>query len=184
MGYAIAQEAIARGAHVILVSGPVHLTVPEGCQIINVQTACQMETAVIEHVLQSDIIICTAAVCDMRPKYVYDFKLKKNANSDSLRTIEFVENPDILKEIGELKQQNHILIGFAAETDNLLLNAQTKLAAKHADMIVANDVSSGQVFGSDANKATFITPEGLIDIPEMSKAELAGRIFDYICQSA
>ena len=180
MGYAIAREAALRGARVTVVSGPVSIPAPEGCSVVYVQTACEMEQAVLSRSTLSDIIICAAAVCDMRPKQVYDHKLKKAADAEALRTIEFVENPDILKQVGLSKKPGQVVVGFAAETDDLIAHAQSKLASKHADMIVANDVSTGKVFGSDTNKAMFITDAGIDDYPEMEKGQLACALLDKI----
>jgi phosphopantothenoylcysteine decarboxylase / phosphopantothenate---cysteine ligase len=174
MGYAIAEAARQRGAEVILVSGPTSLTVPPGVKLHHVQTACDMREAVLREYEKADVIIKAAAVSDYRPKQFIPYKVKKTADA---QTIELVRNPDILAEIGQYKGKR-VLVGFAAETEDLLVNAQKKVQAKHVDLLVANDVShAGSGFRSDENKVLILHDHGQIeDLPLMSKQQLAHEI--------
>lgn len=178
MGYALAECAAARGAEVHLVSGPVALPCPRGVKRIGVTSAHEMLEACKEVFNQADIAIFSAAVSDFRPQTQYDTKLKKASNAEALQQIVLEENPDILSYCGHTKKPSQIVVGFAAETNNLIQNAQTKLNTKAADLIVANDVSGGKVFGSDSNQAFLVSPNGVVELPSMSKRELAGKILD------
>ncbi|CEG26768.1 bifunctional phosphopantothenoylcysteine decarboxylase/phosphopantothenate--cysteine ligase CoaBC [Bacillus sp. B-jedd] len=174
MGYAIAGEAVAKGAKVILVSGPVHLVPPKGVEVINVESAAEMYHAVLSNFDLADIVIKSAAVSDYRPKTAYDYKVKKRPIDE---TIELERTKDILKELGALKT-SQILIGFAAETNNLAEYASKKLVEKNADLIVANNVkSAGAGFGTDTNIVTLFRKDGTHEsLPLMSKQEVAKRI--------
>ncbi|HXW18011.1 MAG TPA: bifunctional phosphopantothenoylcysteine decarboxylase/phosphopantothenate--cysteine ligase CoaBC [Candidatus Acidoferrales bacterium] len=176
MGYSLAAAAQRRGAHVILVSGPTDLTVPEGVDWIPVRTTAEMRSAVVERAREASIVIKAAAVSDYRPVAPRHQKIKRG--TDHL-TIELEPTPDILSEIGREKG-SRILIGFAAETDNLAESARSKLARKGADMIVANDVTEeGAGFDTDTNIVTlFLRDGGEIALPKMPKAEVANRILD------
>jgi phosphopantothenoylcysteine decarboxylase/phosphopantothenate--cysteine ligase len=174
MGYAIAEAARQRGAEVTLVSGPTSLAVPPGVKLRHVQTACEMREAVLEEYEKADVIIKAAAVSDYRPKQFIPYKVKKAAE---VETLELIRNPDILAELGQHKGKR-VLVGFAAETDDLLVNAQKKVQAKHVDLLVANDVShAGSGFRSDENKVLILHDHGQIeDLPSMSKQQLAHEI--------
>jgi phosphopantothenoylcysteine decarboxylase/phosphopantothenate--cysteine ligase len=179
MGYALASAAAARGAKVTLISGPTNLPAPcGGVEVEYVKSALQMRDAVLAHYADSDIVIKAAAVADYRPQNVAEHKIKKIGE-----TLQLVleKNPDILLELGQLK--NHqLLVGFAAETQQLLLHAQEKLARKNLDIIVANDVSiPGSGFNADHNIVKLLYRDGRIDeLPKMSKNNLAEIILDKI----
>ena len=179
MGYAIAEEAAQRGADVVLVSGITNIPAPENVKVIKVESARDMQSNIEQYFPDSDITIMAAAVSDYRVKEVAEQKIKK---SDEVMTIELVKNPDILKGLGEKKTDKQFLVGFAAETQNVLEYAQGKLQRKNLDMIVANDVSQAQAgFNVDTNIAKIITRDGQIkQAPLMKKTELAQLIFDII----
>jgi len=176
MGYAIAGAAAARGAQVTLVSGPTNLPVPEGCALTPVETADEMYQACMTAAPDADIIIAAAAVADYRPARYSPGKIKKTA--DDLH-IELVRTRDILAELGQTKGAR-VIVGFAAETDDLLANAQAKLASKNLDMIVANVVGGERSpFGSDENTVTLLRPGFEPEaLPAMSKLALAHEILD------
>ncbi len=178
MGYAIANAAAERGAEVTLVSGPVSLLTPCGVKRINVESTAQMRDAVLEVFPAADIVIKAAAVADYRPDVVAGQKIKKA--SDSL-TLVLTKNPDILAELGKLKT-TQFLVGFAAETQELLVHATEKLRKKNLDMLVANDVTlSGAGFESDTNIIKILTKDGAVEeLPQMSKADLGRVILDRI----
>lgn len=178
MGYAIAEAAQARGAQVTLVSGPVSLAEPAGVKVVKVKTACEMLDAAREAFAQTDIAIFSAAVADLRPANPSDRKLKKGADDSALASIELVENPDILKTLGHEKAAGQVVVGFAAETNDVIENARVKLEKKNADMIVANWVGEGRAFGQDDNQASFVMPNEVVGLPSMPKRELADRILD------
>lgn len=180
MGYAVAEAAAARGAKVTLVSGPVALDAPSGVDRVPVRTACEMLESASDPFERCDIAVFTAAVADMRPAAPVDHKLKKGSSDDAdlLSRIELVENPDILATLAAQKHDGQVVIGFAAETDDVVANAQRKLASKHADLIVANRVGEGVAFGTDDNQATFVLADGSDELPLMPKRELADRILD------
>lgn len=180
MGYAVAEAAAARGAKVTLVSGPVALDAPAGVDRVPVRTACEMLQSASDPFERCDIAVFTAAVADMRPAAPVAHKLKKSSSDDAdlLSRIELVENPDILATLAARKRDDQVIVGFAAETDNVVANAQRKLASKHADFIVANRVGEGVAFGTDDNQATLVLADGSLDLPLMSKRELADRILD------
>jgi phosphopantothenoylcysteine decarboxylase / phosphopantothenate---cysteine ligase len=140
----------------------------------SVRTACEMREAVLHEYEKADVIIKAAAVSDYRPKLFIPYKVKKTAD---VQTVELVRNPDILAELGQRKGKR-VLVGFAAETEDLLANAQKKVQAKHLDMIVANDVSDAAIgFRSDENKVLILHDDGRIeDLPLMSKQHLAHAI--------
>lgn len=178
MGYAVAAAAAHRGAEVVLVSGPVSLEAPANVRCVRVQTACEMMEACDREFPQVDVAVFSAAVADMRPANVADRKLKKGADGAALASIELVENPDILAACGAAKRAGQTVIGFAAETNDVEQNARVKLARKNADMIVANEVGGGLAFGTDDNRAVFVTAEGTDELDLMSKQALAERILD------
>lgn len=178
MGFAIAEAAVERGAEVTLVTGPVSLVDVPGAKMVRVGTACEMKAAVDEAFPSADIAIFSAAVSDFRSRTVSDRKLKKGADDDALVHIELVENPDILASCGAAKREGQVVVGFAAETNDVIGNARSKLSRKKADFIVANDVSRGQGFGTDSDEVAFVSASGEEHLPEMGKRELADRILD------
>ena len=177
-GYALAEAAIALGAEVALVSGPVHLPAPPGVELINVETAREM-LATVEGELPCDIAIFCAAVADWRTASDAKQKMKKDG-SGKVPSLELTENPDILKTIGHLKKDRPpLVIGFAAETENVIGNAQKKLKAKAADLIVANDVShEGGVMGGSENSVHLVGKDDVESWDRMSKQEVARKLMD------
>ncbi len=176
MGYALAEAAAARGARVILVSGPVQLAGPAGVAVIRVRTADEMRSAVMERLAESSIIIKAAAVADYRVTNVPLKKVKKTAARISL---ELDPTPDILAELGR-KKGDRLLIGFAAETENLVEEARRKLASKNCDMVVGNLVGKeGTGFESDRNEVVLVSRTGETVPLAASKREIADRIFDH-----
>lgn len=184
MGYAVAEAAAARGAKVTLVSGPVALSAPVDVETISVCTAIEMLDAAREPFAASDIAVFAAAVADMRPASIADRKLKKGVDSDeaALASLALVPNPDIIKTLAASKRSDQIIAGFAAETEDIVANAQKKLSAKHADLIVGNRVGEGIAFGQDDNQAVLVTNQGVDELPLMSKRCLADSILDRIME--
>lgn len=178
MGYAIAAQAQKRGAKVKIVSGPVSINPPYGVEVAYVKTADEMYNEVMKSYEDFDILIMVAAVADYKCAQIAEKKIKKK---DEKLVIELVKNPDIAKELGKVKG-NRILVGFSAETDDLVNNACEKLAAKNLDMIVANDVTQeGAGFGTDTNIIKIIKRDGeIINFPLMSKFEAGDRILDEV----
>ena len=177
MGYAVADAAAARGARVTLISGPTDLDLPRGVESVRVETVREMFGAVTERVADADLFISAAAPADFTPIKVAGQKVKKSARW----TLELDEANDILAEVGKQKG-NTVLVGFAAETEDMEQHAREKLESKNLDLIVANDVSAGSdVFGSDTNQVTLICRTGdKIEWPRMSKREVANSILDYV----
>ena len=178
MGYAVAEAALARGAEVTLVSGPVALEPPRGARMVPVATAVEMLAAGEAAFATADVAVCAAAVADLRPARPVARKLKKGADDAALATLELVENPDVLATLGRAKAPGQVVVGFAAETDDVVANAERKLAAKGADLMVANDVSEGRAFGRDENEATLVSAAGAEPLPPMAKRALADAILD------
>jgi phosphopantothenoylcysteine decarboxylase/phosphopantothenate--cysteine ligase len=178
MGYALAEAAAGRGAQVILVSGPVHLAAPRGVEVIPVRTAVEMRAAVFENLDRAGIVIKSAAVADFHLSKVPEQKIKKTAARMSL---ELDPTPDILAELGR-KKGDRLLIGFAAETQNLQQETRRKLESKNCDMVVGNLVGIPETgFESDQNEVVLALSTGeTIALPRASKREIAGRIFDEI----
>ena len=176
MGYALAESALRRGARVLLVSGPTSLTPPGAAEVTRVESTEEMRNAVLALLPQASIVIKTAAVSDYRPKSAAGQKIKRKGPT----TLELEATPDILKEISA-KKAAQIVVGFAAETENVLENARQKLVSKNLDAIVVNDVSrEGVGFDSDRNAVTIITREEVIDVPETTKWEVSQRVLDQI----
>jgi phosphopantothenoylcysteine decarboxylase/phosphopantothenate--cysteine ligase len=175
MGYALAEVAARRGASVTLISGPVALEPPFGVKVQPVESAREMEGAVLEAIQEADVLLMAAAVADYRPAQVAEQKIKKN---DSDLSIELTRNPDILVTVGGAKPSGLVTIGWAAETQELLANARDKLLRKKLDMIVANPVP--QTFGGDLVQATLVRHAGHEELPPLSKRELANRILDEV----
>ncbi len=181
MGYAIAKIARRRGAEVMLITGRTYLNPPRtDIETIEVTTACEMRDAVMEHYKRATVIIKTAAVADFRCKTENCQKIKKKGN-DGVMLLELSKNPDIIGELGMIKG-DRILVGFAAETENIYEHAAEKLKRKNLNLIVANDVAkSGIGFGSDNNEVTIIEPTGRMkQVPLLSKDEVAHVILDSI----
>ena len=172
MGYSVAEEAGRLGAEVTLISGPSNINKPECVNVIKVRTAEEMYKEVMKYEATQDIIIAAAAVADYRPEYVSDKKIKK---SDTL-TVNFVRNKDILLELGKIKKDK-ILVGFAAESENISENAKEKLQKKNLDMIVANSVDN---FGTNDNKINLIGENFNIDFEKMEKKKAAEEIWKVI----
>jgi phosphopantothenoylcysteine decarboxylase / phosphopantothenate---cysteine ligase len=182
MGYALAEAAGRRGAHVILISGPTGLPVPEGADWVPVRSTDEMRNAVRERSIEADVVIMAAAVSDYRPAAAQSQKLKRG---DGRLTLELEPTPDILAELGAQPlrhESKRILVGFAAETSGLAENARAKLARKRADMIVANDVTQeGAGFDTDTNIVTLFVHDGReIPLPKLSKLDVANRVLDHI----
>ena len=179
MGYAIAEAARDLGANVTLISGPSALPPLAGVNFFKVESARDMHRLVLENFPESQIVIKAAAVADYRVKNVADHKIKKN---DEELTLVLEKNPDILKELGQKKQKGQVLVGFAAETQNLIQYAQSKLEKKNLDMIVANDVSKPQAgFNVDTNLIKLLKRDGSIEeLPLMSKKDLAYIILNHV----
>jgi phosphopantothenoylcysteine decarboxylase/phosphopantothenate--cysteine ligase len=177
MGYAIAEAALARGAHVTLITGPVALAPPEQANTIRVRSAAEMYRAVMNDLDSATIVVMAAAVADYRPVAAADQKIKKSGSS---LTIELERTEDILEAVGRVKG-SRVLIGFAAETENVVANARRKLEDKRADLIVANDVSSAEAgFDVETNRVTLISSSGASEWPLLTKREAADRLFDAI----
>jgi phosphopantothenoylcysteine decarboxylase/phosphopantothenate--cysteine ligase len=176
MGYAMAEAAVRRGARVILVSGPSALTPPAAAEITRVESAEQMLEAVLELLPQASIVIKTAAVSDYRMKSISPQKIKRKGPI----ALDLEPTADILKEISARKQ-SQIVVGFAAETENVLENGRQKLTAKKLDAIVVNDVSrKGVGFDSDRNEVTIITHDEVVEVPEITKWDVAQRVLDQV----
>ena len=181
MGYALAEAALRRGAKVILVSGPTALKPPSAAETIYVETAQQMRTAVLDRWEQASMIIMAAAVADYHVKSVAPEKIKRNGALE----LQLEPNPDVLADLGSLRhasgKRTPLLIGFAAETENLLENARKKLCAKRVDAIVLNDVSRSDIgFNSDRNEVTIVTADDTITVPEASKLDVAQKIVEVV----
>ena len=181
MGYSLAEAAIDAGAIVTLITGPVDIEPPMKCNTIPVETAKEMHEAVMHHVNKKDIYIGTAAVSDYRPARKNETKLKKGDKGSPL-ILELVENQDILKSVSELDERPFV-VGFAAETNDLIKNAKTKFKNKGLDLIVANDVSDKSIgFDSDDNAVTLITKSRNLVIEKESKRKIAKRIIKLIAE--
>jgi phosphopantothenoylcysteine decarboxylase/phosphopantothenate--cysteine ligase len=177
MGYAIAEAAATRGAHVTLIS-TAKLPVPPGVTLVEVETALQMHDAILHRYGDQDVVVMAAAVADYRPAQTFEGKRKKTTEG---WTVELVPNPDILLALGERKR-HQVLVGFAAETGDPVEAAMGKLRRKHADLIVANDVSQpGQGFEVETNRVQIVGAEGLVaDWPLASKREIGQRLWSLV----
>lgn len=180
MGYAIAQEARERGAEVVLVSGPTNLNPPKDVKIINIKTNEEMKNEILQYFEWADIVIKSAAVADYKPKEYSEEKIKKG---DGDLNLCLTRDNDILKSLGEIKT-HQILVGFAAESNNVLENANKKLKNKNLDFIVANDITSSDTgFGSEDNKVVILSKnDEKLELEKMSKKEVASNIFDMILE--
>jgi len=176
MGYAIAAAAAARGAEVTLVSGPTDLKPPPGVNFVSIETCQHLLEACLKAFPGVDITVGAAAPADYRPAVYHQQKIKK-AGEDL--AVALVRNPDVMATLGSQKQPGQVSIAFAAETENLVVNARAKLASKSADLVVANDVSQTDAgFGVDTNRVTFVTSDQADALPLLSKREVADRILD------
>lgn len=174
MGIAIANSALKRGANVILIKGFTSVNPDEGVEVVNVETTADMYEAVMNNLDKADIIIKSAAPAD------YKVKMSEQKIKSETLTLEFVKNPDIAQAVGKIKGSKKLVV-FSAETENLFENATKKLIKKNADMVVANDVTKqGAGFDVDTNIASFITKDGVEELPIMTKTELADRILDKV----
>ena len=179
MGYAIAEAAHARGAHVTLISGPTAIQPPKGVDLVRIGTTQELYDAVLGHA-DADVVIQAAAPADYRAREISPTKIKRTG--DSLM-IELVPNPDIAAALGARKHPGQTLVGFAAETNNVIENAQGKLKRKSLDLIVANDVTrAGAGFDVDTNIVTLIDGEGMKELPMMTKREVADGILDRVVE--
>ena len=175
MGYAIAEAALRRGARVILISGPIAITPPDKTEVVRIKTADEMKAEVLKHLPEASIVIKAAAVADYRVRQAAPQKMKRRGPM----TLELEPTADILVEIAGRRTPQQVIIGFAAETEDVLENGRRKMQNKKLDAIVINDVSQpGIGFDADRNAVTIITPEEVIEIPKVEKSEVAQRILD------
>jgi phosphopantothenoylcysteine decarboxylase/phosphopantothenate--cysteine ligase len=176
MGYALAEAAVRRGARVLLVSGPTAIKPPAALEVTRIESAEEMRQAVLRLLPEATIVIKTAAVADYRPKNAADQKIKRTGPL----TLELEPTRDILAELAR-HRQSQLIIGFAAETQNVLENARKKLTSKSLDAIVVNDVSrEGVGFDSDRNAVTIITHDEVVEVPETTKWDVAQRVLDQV----
>lgn len=178
-GYAIAEAAAKRGAKVTLISGPVALPAPKNVEVVYIETAKNLLEACKSVFPQVDAALFAAAVADMRPANAAEQKLKKGVNDKELSNIELIENPDVLATLGHAKT-NQVVVGFAAETNDVVDYATKKLVKKNADMIVANEVGAKKTFGEDHDEIWLVTAEGTEHHDRATKAELAHVILDKV----
>jgi phosphopantothenoylcysteine decarboxylase/phosphopantothenate--cysteine ligase len=171
MGFALAEAASRLGANVTLITGPVHLETPVGVSRIDVGEAAEMFEAVHQSLDDTDLFIGAAAVCDMRPSYPSASKLKKF--TDDLSQITLTKNPDIIQSVANAKNRPNLVVGFAAETDDMLAHAARKLTSKSLDIIIANCVENGRIFGQDDTQATILSGHGDPQTVSGSKSEVA-----------
>ncbi|HEV2710441.1 MAG TPA: bifunctional phosphopantothenoylcysteine decarboxylase/phosphopantothenate--cysteine ligase CoaBC [Edaphobacter sp.] len=177
MGFALAEAAQRRGARVVLVSAPTTVAPPAGCEVVCVTSAEEMRTAVLQRLSKATIVVMAAAVSDYTVKEVAAQKLKR----DRARTLELEPTKDILSEVVTQRGDKTLVIGFAAETEDILANGRAKLERKGVDAVVVNDVSSSELgFDSTRNAGIFLKRDGAVEIPAMSKAEMAERVLDEV----
>jgi phosphopantothenoylcysteine decarboxylase / phosphopantothenate---cysteine ligase len=179
MGYAVAAAARDRGAKVILISAPNGLASPAGVQIVRVVSAADMRAAVMKRLEEVSVVVMAAAVSDYRVKEVAAQKMKREGSG--VVTLKLEATEDILQEVVARRKAGTLVVGFAAETEDVLANGRAKLVRKGVDALVVNDVSADRVgFDSECNAGSFLTREGTVEFPEMSKVEMAGRILDEV----
>jgi phosphopantothenoylcysteine decarboxylase/phosphopantothenate--cysteine ligase len=179
MGYALAEAALRRGARVFLITGPTALKPPGGADVVGVETSGLMRDAILKHAPEATIVIMTAAVSDYRPASQARQKIKRTGPM----SLELEPTADILAELGRTRGsgRSQLLVGFAAETENILQNARKKFGAKSLDMLVVNDVSRRDIgFDSERNEVTILTADESIEVPESTKWEVAQRVLDHI----
>ena len=178
-GFAIAQAALDAGAQVTLICGPASLQTPIGAERIDVTTAQEMEQAVLAHSATADVLVMAAAVGDFRPETIAPQKIKKS--DDPGLTLSLIRNPDILANLSEEAQRPRLTVGFAAESQDLVANAQDKLIRKKLDLIIANDIAAPDAgFAVDTNRVVFITGDGIEKLPLISKEAVAARLMVWI----
>ena len=183
MGYALAEAAVESGAQVTLVSGPVNLEAPASCNLVSIKTAEEMYEAVMHHIRGKDIYIGTAAVADFSPSTIAGSKIKKDVSNSSF-VLKMKENQDILKAVSELEDRPYV-VGFSAETENLLENARKKLLKKKLDLIIANDVSDKSIgFDSEQNEVTLITNSEEMLLDRESKKKISKKIIEFISSNS
>ncbi len=183
MGFALAAEAARRGAEVVLISGPSALATPPGVARVDVETALEMREAVLREQATAAVVVMAAAVADFRPARAHERKLKKEELLPGASlTLELVPTPDILAEISRAERGTRVVVGFAAESHDVLAAARRKLARKGCDLLVANDISRSDAgFESEKNAVALLTPDGQVEeLPLLDKREVAARIFDRI----
>lgn len=181
MGYALAREAAARGAEVVLISGPVNIERIPYVQTVDIISAKDMYEACVKYFPEADILIKAAAVADYRPKAISGEKIKK---SDSNTNVELERTDDIIAHLGKTKKDNQFICGFSMETENMIKNSRTKLNKKNIDMIVANNLKTkGAGFGTDTNVVTLITKSSQRELEIMSKADVAHEILNEIVKN-
>ena len=181
MGYSLAQSAIDYGAKVTLISGPVNLEPPSNCNFISIKTADEMFEAVMHHINDKDVYIGTAAVSDYKPAKMQNNKIKKDGSNSPI-TLELEENKDILKSVSALNHRPFV-VGFAAETNDVIENAEKKLSSKGLDLIVANDVSKKEIgFDSEENEVTLVTSADNYLIERQSKKKVSNKIIEFISE--
>lgn len=189
MGYALAAAAAARGGEVTLITGPTALVPPAGVNVVRVETADEMFRATLNQAQGADLVLKAAAVADYRPEERSRSKLKKDTlrrrsgrreAGDRAITLRLVATPDILAELGRRRKPHQVLVGFAAETDDLVRNARVKLRRKNLDLVVANRIgASGEGFASPTNRAVVVRRAGrTVTLPLMTKEVMAGAILD------
>ncbi len=177
MGYALAEGALRRGARVVLITGPTALKPPGAAELVSVETADEMRNAVLKYAPEANIVIMTAAVSDYRPATRAGQKIKRTGPM----SVELEPTNDILAELGRTRARSQILVGFAAETENILQNARKKFSAKSLDVLVVNDVSRRDIgFDSERNEVTILTADESIEVPETTKWEVAQRVLEQI----
>ena len=177
MGFAIAEAAARRGARVILISANAAVAAPAVCELVQVTTAAEMREAVMTRLAEATVVVMAAAVSDYRVAKVATQKLKRNG----ARVLELEPTEDILQEVVERRKAGTLVIGFAAETENVLENGRAKLERKGVDAVVVNDVSGAETgFDSERNAGSFVTRGGVVEMPAMSKVQMAGRILDEV----
>ena len=181
MGYSLAEASLESGANVTLISGPVNIDAPEGAHLVKVKTADEMYESVMHHVKNTDIFISSAAIADYKPENFSKDKIKKTDKNSEI-SIEMIKNKDILKSVSEISNKPY-LVGFAAETNDLISNAKLKLKNKKLDLIIANDVSGKDIgFDSEENEVTLINSDSEFFIKRESKKKVASKIIKFISE--
>lgn len=183
MGYAVAAAAQQAGADVTLITAPTRLSAPSGVTVVPIESTQDLEQAVISRLPKADGVIMAAAVADFQPLHQAEQKIKKSADNDQL-VLTLKKTPDILREVAQRKRVDQVVVGFAAETQDLLANAQKKLATKHLDLLVANDVSQAGIgFNGDNNQVTFLFKDGHRDqTPITSKRAIATALIEHMAK--
>lgn len=177
MGYALAEAALRRGARVVLITGPTALNPPGGAEVVRAGSAEEMRAEVLKQAPEASVVIMTAAVSDYRPASQAQQKIKRSG----AMALQLEPTADILAELGRSRGRSQVLVGFAAETENILQNARKKFAAKSLDMLVVNDVSRRDIgFDSERNEVTILIGDETIEVPESTKWEVAQRVLDHV----